>query len=549
VLRQLHISGLGVIDDVDLFLHPGLNVLTGETGAGKTLVTAGLSLATGARGSATLVRKGHRAARVQASFDTVEGADEWQEDGQILLSRSVGADGRSTARAGGQLVTVSTLAEIGTRLVEVHGQHHAQRLLSPAAQTALLDRFAGDEHLVAVNGMREAYDRWSETVAELGRLESAARDRERELDLLAYQVREIESVAPTPGEAEALAAEEQRLGHVERLAELSASARRSMGDEAGASDVLAGVAALLAEAAALDPSASDLSARATSLAAESVELGRDLQAYADGLLDDPVRLEEVRARAASLASLRRKYGANEEEVLSYGAEAARRLAVLAGVDERLAGLREREDELRTDHRGRASTVSARRGRESRALAEAITAELAELGMDGARVDVALRELDEPGRSGGEAAEIRLAAGPRQPAVPLASAASGGELSRTILAIRSVLADLDDVPTLVFDEVDAGVGGRAGLAVGRRLARLAAERQVLVVTHLPQIACFADHHLVVTKDGGRATARPLDDTERVRELSRMLAGLDRSRSAEVHARELLTEASRVRASAR
>jgi DNA repair protein RecN (Recombination protein N) len=549
VLRQLHISGLGVIDDVDLSLHPGLNVLTGETGAGKTLVTAGLSLAIGARASAMLVRKGHRAARVQASFDPIEDSEEWEEEGRILLSRSVSVDGRSTARVGGQLVTVSTLAEVGGRLVAVHGQHHAQRLLSPAAQTALLDRFAGDRHVVAMIGMREAYERWSAATSELRRLEDAVRERERELDLLAYQLHEIEGVAPRPGESDALAAEEARLGHAERISELSVEAHRSLGGEEGAADLLASAATSLSGIAELDPSAADLATRATSLAAESLELSRDLLAYAEAVQADPARLDEVRARAASLASLRRKYGATDEDVLAFAADAARRLDELEGADERLAELRRTEEGSRADHLERTAAVSAGRRRRSAALAEAVTGELAELGMDGARVELQLQALPEPGPSGAETVEIRLAGGPRQAPVPLATAASGGELSRTILAIRSVLADLDDVPTLVFDEVDAGVGGRAGLAVGRRLARLAATRQVLVVTHLPQIACFADHHVLVTKQRGSATVRTLDDGGRIRELSRMLAGLDRSRSAEIHAEELLSEASRARAGMR
>ena len=549
MLRHLHISGLGVIDDVDLRLHPGLNVLTGETGAGKTLITAGVSLATGARASARRVRGGHRAARVQASFDAPPGAEEWEEDGAVLLSRGIGADGKSTARIGAQLVTASTLAEVGGRLVEVHGQHHAQRLLSPAFQRGLLDRFAGDRHVVAVVGLREAFEAWSRVTHELQELQRAARDRERELDLLAYQVREIESVGPHADESQLLETEERRLAHVERLTELAALALEQLGGDRGAADQMAAVAEGLAQISSLDPTAAELAARSTSIAAESAELVRDLQAHAETLQPDPARLDEVRARMSELGALRRKYGATDAEVLGFAAAARRRIDELGGADRRLQGLETTARDARADLHARAQVVSSGRRRRAPAMVRAITAELAELGMEGAQAGIEIRELEEPGPSGAESVDLTLVPGHGQAAAPITVAASGGELSRTVLAIRSVLADADDVPTLVFDEIDAGIGGRAGLAVGRRLARLARSRQVLVVSHLPQIACFADHHVMVTKEGGIASARELDGSERVRELSRMLAGLDASRSAEGHARELLEEASRERQLAR
>jgi DNA repair protein RecN (Recombination protein N) len=556
VLRELHISGLGVIDDLDLSLHPGLNVLTGETGAGKTMITVGLALALGARSSSSLVRDGASAVRVQALFDVAEiereargTLDGWVEDDDVLLARTVPSEGKGSARIGGQLATVSALTSLGSALVEVHGQGQAQRLLEPSVQTAFLDRYAGDGHLVALAAYRETYESLRVTSSELDRLREAARDRERELDLLAYQVREIEAVMPERGESERLALEEARLGHAERLMELGGSAEAALtGDERGAADVLGLAAQALDEAGGLDPEAAGLAVRGSALAVEVAELARDVRAYRESLAVDPEGLQKVRERIAALRSLQRRYGESDAEVLAFMHEASRRLSELAGADERLAQLEESVEALTTQAGARASVVTAGRVDAANRLADAIGAELDELGMPGANVEVVLEALPRPGPSGAERVELRFAGGPDLPPAPLAKTASGGELSRTMLACRSVLADLDAVPTVVFDEVDAGIGGRAGLAVGRRLARLARDRQVLVVTHLPQIACFADRHVRVTKQRGIASVEVLDGAARVRELSRMLAGLDESESAVSHAEELLHEAEKVKATA-
>ena len=547
MLHELHIAGLGVIDDLDLALHPGLNVLTGETGAGKTMVTTGLTLALGARAAASLVRDGAKAARVQARFDAPDDADDWAEDGEVILARTVSAEGKSTARISGQLATATTLASLGEHLVEVHGQHQAQRLLSPVTQTAFLDRFAGDEHLVALAAYREAFDALRQAADEHDRLREAARDRERELDLLAYQVREIEGIGPQAGESAALAGEETRLAHVERLIEHTATAGSALaGDDDTAGDAVSAAAQALTEAAELDPAAGEVAARARGLAAELAELARDVRDYREALAADPERLQQIRERTAELKGLQRKYGETDEDVIAYLAEASERLSQLSGADERLAELAAEVERRQDEVEQRGAVVTAGRSRASGDLADAVGRELEELGMPGAVVQVALEPQTPPGAAGFERVELRFAAGPGQSPAPLAKTASGGELSRTMLACRSVLADLDAIPTLVFDEVDAGIGGQAGLAVGRRLARLAQDRQVLVVTHLPQIACFADRHLSVAKHEGVATVAVLDDAERIAELSRMLAGMAESAGAVSHAQELLDEAMRVKA---
>jgi DNA repair protein RecN (Recombination protein N) len=483
---------------------------------------------------------------VQARFDAPAGAREWVEDGEVVLARTVAADGRSSARIGGQIATASTLAGLGGDLVEVHGQHQAQRLLASATQTAFCDRFAGDRHLATLARHRENYERLRTARTALQELSAAARDRERELDLLAYQVREIEAAAPVPGERAALTSEEARLSHVERLLERAGDAETALQGEDAAGDAMGAAAAALADASALDPSAEGLAERAAGLLAEIGELSRDARAYRESLLPDPGRLQEVRERIHALGALEKKYGATEEDVLSYHEDAASRLALLAGADDRLADLAGEVATLEAAVAESAATITSGRRTAAPALAAAIQTELRELGMEEAVITVDLVPLDGPGPFGAERAELKLAAGAGQEALPLAKSASGGELSRTMLACRSVLADLDEVPTLVFDEVDAGIGGRAGLAVGRRLARLAEGRQVLVVTHLPQIACFADRQIRVNKVGGIATVAALGDEERVAELARMLAGLPGGEGAASHAEELLAEAGRGRA---
>jgi DNA repair protein RecN (Recombination protein N) len=543
VLLELHIAGLGVIEDLDLELHPGLNVLTGETGAGKTMVTVGLALALGGRASASLVRSGAARARVEARFRSpgTPATEEWAEDGELVLARTVGADGKGSARIGGQIAPVSALAALAPDLVEVHGQHQAQRLLSSTEQTGFLDRFAGAQHVADVERHRVAFERLRRARARLEELDREEREREREKDLLGYQVREIETAGVEPGEREALEVEESRLANAERLIERAAQAELGLSAEGGAAEGLATAAAALRDAAALDPEAKELSGRLVAVAEEAGELARDLRQWRERVRSDPERLAEVRERLQALGQLERKYGEGPEGVLAYLEEARARLAALAG-----AGAERERLAAEADETGRlvaelAAKVTAGRRAAAPRLAEAIERELQELGMPGAGVEVALRETPEPTALGAERVELLLAAGPGQVPLPVAKAASGGELSRAMLACRSVLADLDSVPTIVFDEVDAGIGGRAGLAVGRRLARLAADRQVLVVTHLPQIASFADRHVRVTKEGGTAAVEVLDEAERVDEISRMLSGLPESDAAASHAEELLAQA--------
>jgi DNA repair protein RecN (Recombination protein N) len=546
MLHELHVTDLGVIEDVDLTFHPGLNVLTGETGAGKTMITVALALALGRRGSGALVRDGARSARVQARFDPTPVALEegWADEGGLVLARAIDVDGRSGARAGGQIAPVSVLERLAADLVEVHGQHESTMLRSPAAQTAFLDRFAGPEHLERLDAYAAVHARLLAARTELEDLLLSDRDRERETDVLAFQVAEIESVAPRPGELAELEAEVVRLGNIERLLERTGAAERALSSDGGAAEALAAAAAALEDVAAFDTSVSALAERARAAREDATELARDVRDRLEALDADPARLDEANGRIAAVRGLLRKYGETEEGVLAFLEQARERAATIGTAGERRAELQHEVDALVSEAAERAAVLGDGRADAAPRLAAAIEAELQDLGMSGATVAIELAPT-EPTATGTERAAFVFSGGPRQRPLPLAKVASGGELSRTMLACRTVVIDGDAVPTLVFDEIDAGIGGAAAAAVGRRLAALARERQVVVVTHLPQIASFADRHILVEKIRGTATAREVDGEDRVAELSRMLAGLAGSDAAAAHAAELLAEAGRLK----
>ncbi len=545
-------AGLGVLDDAVLELEPGLNVLTGETGAGKTMITVGLALALGARADSGMVRAGRRALAVEARFrlrvtsheelkllaqDEDEDLPAEGEEQEVVLARTVGAEGRGSARLNGRLVPVASLARVGGTMVEIHGQNQATRLLSPPAQTAFVDRFAGREHLETLDRYRAAHRDLRRAVSELERIESAGREREREIDLLRYQIREIEAARVAPGEMAGLAEEESRLAHAERILSLAGAAEQVVGEDGGAVDRLREATAGAQAIAGLDPSAAALVARMQSATAEAADVLDELRAYRLSIEVDPGRLAAVQERLRSLKGLERKYGDGEEGILGYQDQASARLDALEGQDANVEGLRDRVAELSGEVGAMAASLSEGRAHAAPRLAQALRLEVRALGMPGADVSVSLEPMAEPGPDGAERIELLFSGGPGQPSLPLGRAASGGELSRVMLGCRSVLADLDDVPTLVFDEVDAGIGGRTALAVAERLAQVATGRQVLVVTHLAQIAARADRHLFVEKEGGTATVRPLEGEERVEELARMLSG-QTGKASLAHARELI-----------
>ena len=568
MLEEIRISGLGVIDESVLELGPGFTAITGETGAGKTMVVTALGLLLGGRADTGAVRTGARHARVEGVVG-VEGLPQVQplldevggdlDDGRLLLARQVSAEGRSRAFAGGAGVPAAALGRLADSLVAVHGQSDQHRLLRAGAQRDALDRFAGEQVGALRERFRRGHERLRGVEVELAEVISSARERAREADLLRFGLEEVEKVDPQPGEDLELATEESRLGFADTLRTAAEQARAALSADEGA-DALGMVASarrLLDGVRDHDPQAAELAERLAELSYVLSDVAADVASYASALETDPARLAAVSERRAALSALTRKYGDTVDEVLAWAAASAERLLALEDTDGLISQLTEQRDDVLAELATTGGELSARRAAASKALATAVTTELAALAMPHARLEVAVTQHEDPsglevaGRrlrmtsTGVDEVELLLAANVGNEPRPLGKGASGGELSRVMLGLEVVLAGTNPVPTFVFDEVDAGVGGKAAVEVGRRLALLARNSQVLVVTHLPQVAAFADRHVVVAKsEDGRVTTSGLtvlDDEGRVRELSRMLAGLEGSESARAHAKELLDTA--------
>ncbi|MHA6783366.1 DNA repair protein RecN [Pseudonocardia saturnea] len=578
MLAEMRIQGLGVIDDATLELDPGLTVLTGETGAGKTMVVTGLSLLGGGRAEASRVADGAKRAVVEGRFsadaaalavaDEV-GADA-DEDGTLIAVRTVGADGRSRAHLGGRSVPVGVLGRLAEVTLAVHGQNDQLRLLRPAEQRALLDRFAGEGVSGPLERYRSVRTEWQKVAAELVERRDGARRMAQEADLLRHGLTEIGTVDPQPGEDAELLAQARRLVAADELREVASTAQAALvgaeefGSGEGDPDAPAALA-LIGDArhrlaAAGDEELTALDARLAEVLALLGDVGAELTAYLDRLDADPERLSAVLSRQADLKALTRKYAADIDGVLAWADEARERLDGLDTSEETLAALAERRDELAVELAEHAAEVSAARTEAAGRLAADTTAELGGLAMADARLLVEVRPRPAgpdaadalevgglrlvAGTTGVDEVELRLVAHTGAQPQPLHKGASGGELSRVMLALEVALSGADPVPTMVFDEVDSGVGGRAAVEIGRRLARLAARHQVIVVTHLPQVAAYADRHLVVDKAvrGGsgpaRSRVRTLAEGDRIAELARMLAGLDDTDTGRAHAEELL-----------
>jgi DNA repair protein RecN (Recombination protein N) len=570
MLEEVRITGLGVIDDAVLELSKGFNVVTGETGAGKTMVVSGLGLLFGGRADPSRVRPAAERASVEGRLSVPadgpvarqvnEAGGDLDDDGAaLILSRSVSAEGRSRAYAGGRSVPVSLLISLADELVAVHGQADQQQLLKPGRQREALDRFAGADLAALLARYQRVYQRHRDVHAELDQLTAQAREREREADDLRRGLAEIEQAEPAEGEDVELLAEEERLSHADALHSAATTAHEALlGDpSSGQYDAADAVTLLGAARQALDAAAQHdaaiaaLGARVSEAAYLVSDVAADLASYAQSVEADPIRLAAVQERRATLGRLIRMYGAEPPapasagdsagaaplgdsagtgsalpagpsagglaSVLAWAKQAGTRLAELEGDDDRIAGLADEEASLAAEVGQLAGELSAARKEAADKFADDVSAELTALAMPHARLTVAVTPLDEPGPHGAD---------------------------------EVVFAGADPVPTFVFDEVDAGVGGKAAVEIGRRLARLARLAQVIVVTHLPQVAAYADTHLVVEKadDGSvtRSGVTRLDRTGRVRELSRMLAGLEDSEFGRAHAEELLTAAAAERA---
>ena len=622
MLEEVRITGLGVINDALLELSPGFTALTGETGAGKTMVVTGLGLLFGGRADPARVRPGAQRASVEGRLRTdprgkvaqqvEEAGGDLDEDGTLVLTRTVSGEGRSRAFAGGRSVPVSLLTYLSDDLVAVHGQSDQQQLLKPGRQRESLDKYAGGVLAEVLADYQRAYQRHRKVHDELSTLTTQARARAAEAAELRAGLSDIEKLNPVAGEAAALRAEEDRLANADSLHAAATTAHEALlGDPAAGNDGVDAVTMLGHARRALDAVRrhdTEIDGVATRLSEAAYlisEVAGELASYIQGIDADPARLAAVQERRAALARVIRLYGpggvnaringnpvrldaaappadaevpagdgaapdaaaddtvpaapaasgpdalfeAEEPDDTSYVLEwarlAAARVIELDSDDDTIAALTTEETELSAQVTELAARLSRLRAEAGERFADDVTGELTALAMPYARVSIALTPLGEPGPHGADDVEIRLASNPGAPALPLHKGASGGELSRVMLAIEVVFAGADPVPTFVFDEVDAGVGGKAAVEIGRRLAKLAKLAQVIVVTHLPQVAAFADNHLVVAKSSdGSITSTSvirLDHEARVRELSRMLAGLENSEFGQAHAAELLAMA--------
>ncbi|MFE3292812.1 DNA repair protein RecN [Rhodococcus sp. NPDC059234] len=588
MLAEIRIDGLGVISQASAQFHEGLTVLTGETGAGKTMVVTSLHLLSGARADAGRVRLGAERAVVEGRFSTANASPkataevdlllestgaERDEDGTVIAVRTVSADGRSRAHLGGRSVPAGALSELTGPLLTVHGQNDQLRLQRSDQQRAALDEFGGAALGSLLDKYRTLRSQWVEAREELDERTRSSRELAQEVDRLEFALNEIDAVAPEPGEDAAIVADVRRLSDLDSLRSAAVGAQVALlgasaadVDTDAAADV-SGALDLLGEARARiessdDQTLTELGPRLAEAIAVLTDVSSDLSGYLADLPSDPGALDTLLGRQAELKTLTRKYAADVDGVLEWAAQARDRLARIDVSADALAALATRVDESAAALAEAALALSRARAKAATKLGKAVTAELAGLAMGKARLEVTSQpivagEQDSApltvdgrrvhaGSAGIDEVEFRLATHSGSAALPISKSASGGELSRVMLALEVVLAGAQSSATMVFDEVDAGVGGRAAVEIGRRLARLARTHQVIVVTHLPQVAAFADTHLVVDKVDGRKGAdsgvRTLTDDQRVVELARMLAGLGDTETGRAHAEELLATAS-------
>ena len=562
MIDELRITDLGVINEATISLDPGFTVVTGETGAGKTMIVTGIGLLLGERADPRAVRSGAERAKVEGRFRVGDDAltarvtaaggelDDGAGEPELLVARHLTAAGRSRAYLGGAQVPAALCAEVTSDLITIHGQSEQVRLAASERQREILDRFAGPALAEDLERYRQQFAERRAAAAELTTLRDDAQARAREADLLTFGLTEIERVAPEPGEDVALAAEADRLQSADdlRLAATSALAALA-GDDDEAGGALTGV--VLARKALqgnTDPEVAELSGRLAEVSYALGDLAADLSRYLDRLDAEPGRLEWIAGRRSALQGLTRKYGATVDEVIAWSADAAARLARLESSDEQIEALTARVGVLDVELRRLADRISAARADAAEAFSARVLGELAALAMPHARLVFALTPV-ELGPHGADHVDLLFSANPGSEPRSLAKVASGGELSRVRLALEVVLAAGQGHRTLVFDEVDAGVGGRVAVEIGRRLAVLAQHAQVVVVTHLAQVAAFADRHYVVVKaDDGQVTTSgvlAVAEEERAAELARMMAGLETTDSALAHAGELVELAASAR----
>ncbi len=560
MLRELRIENLLLIERAELRLGEGLNAITGETGAGKTVLAHSLDLLMGGKAKAQIVRPGAQEAWVEGVFDLPEGlldepemaelAERLPEGAdEVVLGRRVSAGGRTSAFVAGRAATAADLKLLGGRLVAFFGQHEHRRLTISSAQLEILDGFAGEEHLKLRSAYRDAHRERGRLATELADLREREGSRERDLDLYRYELSEIEAVAPVPEERAEIAAERERLRHAEGLREAASNAHAGLAgadaDGGGAAAALAQAEAALQGAAGLDPVLDALSERVAALVVEAADAASELRDYAEGLAADPASLQTIEERLEAIDRLERKHGGSVEAVLAHAERCREEIARLEGAEERGAEAEAALAEVEARREELGKKLSAGREAAAGPLQERVAAELERLSMAGASLQVVLEPHPEGyGASGRETVELRVAPNPGIEPAPLRDAASGGELSRVMLAL-SGLGQAASAGTMVFDEIDAGIGGKTARVVGERLQALGRDRQVLCITHLPQVASLADVHFRLEKDvaGKKALAsvERLEGEEVVAEIRRMLGAESSDQTATEHARELLKAA--------
>lgn len=565
MLTELFIENFALVDKQRLQFGPGLNILTGETGAGKSILLDALGLVLGERAGSEMVRHGAEKARVEAVFAVEENEGgqrlresldaagiETDEDGLLILSRDLSASGKSQVRINGRAATVGMLKSIGDALVDIHGQHEHQSLLAVERHADILDAWCGPETLALKAAVAHAWGDLQSVRRELAALKQDARERARNLDLLSFQRDEIDAAAPKVSEEEELAGERLRLSSAEKLhaAAIGAyaalqgggsSSRGGGGESGGALDGLTTAVAEIEHAARIDERLAPLLESLQNALYAGEEAARDVRAYRDQIEFNPERLDQIETRLDTLRTLKRKYGDTLEEVLRYRSEIGERLEILENADERIAELEALNESRTKELDARAAKLSRARKKAAGPFADAIMRELADLAMTATRFSASV-EARPPAAKGADHVEFLLSPNPGEPLKPLAKIASGGEISRVMLAMKSVLARIVAVPTLIFDEVDAGIGGRTGSVLGEKLARLGESAQILCITHLPQIAARGRSHLYIEKHVHKqrtiVQVSCLDAEARVQEIARMLGG-GGSATVVQHAREMLS----------
>jgi DNA repair protein RecN (Recombination protein N) len=563
LILELTIRNLALIDELRVPFGPGLNLLTGETGSGKSIIIDAMNLALGERASADAIREGANQAFVEAAFDlssrpalkqAVEACGQECPDGVIVLSRELNRNGRSLCRINGRLSTLGQLKGIADLLVEVHGQHEHQSVLIPSRQLELLDAFGGAGLRALFDQVGAAHSRWAAARALLKETEAAIQADQRELDFWRFQVEEIAAVRPDPAEEEALIQERRRAQHAERLSRALAGVRELDGEEGSALYSISVAIERFRGLEGIDPELDQLVGDLSDLLLRLREVGAAARAFGDRWELDAARLEAIESRLHQLDRLKAKYGGSLTTALEEAERLSQRLDAVAHRDDRLAELRAAEAQLATDLAGAVAGLGRQRLKAASRLQRAIERELATLNMPGVRFTVRISQQEDgqglliDGRrlrcssSGVDQVTFLMSANPGEPLLPLDRAASGGELSRVMLALKAVLADADDTPTLILDEIDTGIGGETANRLAEKMALLARGKQVICVTHLAAIAARADHHLAVAKSlqrGRHVTGiSALEPKERIDEVARLIAGERVTAAARASARELL-----------